>query len=233
MTDLRNGFALPRESRRRSDSVSLGHVASCLPSLRNCVARGPRDWFSIITESDSLVVCSLDQCVRQASEAAANATTTTTTTTTRQMSRSREGEPVAGGQRRRATLPCVWRLDNASSDIEAQAWSRDGRYFVLASQRTLDVYDVERNFRLVCSKRLYFVASDVEIVRLRSPSLASTSTSTSATATSSKQHAAAAAAAAASKTTIDWRGYLIAVAGADGVQLYNFDDATSSFTVRS
>lgn len=239
---LRNGFAIDTVC----DSVAVGKLPGCVASLRNCIAKGPRDWFSVICDSDSVLVLSLSQLLRNPTttttsldEAATPRASTSLSSVSIPQSTSTSTSTSSLSDRRsridkssQANVPVVHRFVHDSDDVESQAWSRDGKLFVLACQRSLDIYDVNDGFRLVCSKRLYFIPTDVEIVRIRDRPLATSSSATTPNGLTAATTASTTTTTTTNSSTIDWNGYIVAVSGPDGLQLYNYNYDQQKFTVR-
>jgi hypothetical protein len=233
---IRNGFALECHTH----SIRLAQLNGCIASLRNCLASSgtSRDRFSVLTDSDMAVILSLTDLIRHAacgnqnrglargssaptSLAGAAARDTSSTSTPRDAVQSLSSAQVVEATKTAAsatvTPPRIHEISHSQDDIESQCWSRDGKLFALANQHSVELYDAEKQFQLIGERRLYFLATDVEIVRVDSKARA----------------AIAVDGMDDNKTTATWTGYIVAVAGADGLHLFNYSHESRQFTVRA
>lgn len=134
--------------------------------------------------------------------------------------------------------------EHLDEDLESQCWCVDGKLFALVSERTLFIYEIfiahsddstnsnqpnTPQFKLICTKKLYFNAMDVAIIAL-STSCETKSKNFDSSGKGSAPHHSSCNHISSEPTkqseqeesTLNWRGYIVAVAGSDGLQLYNF-----------
>jgi hypothetical protein len=98
----------------------------------------------------------------------------------------------------------------------------------LVLERSLRIYavdcsDLKTPLRFVCEKQLYFNAMDVEIINLQQCNMNNENNNSDDACVC--QHLIDCS------STGSWHGYAIAVAGSDGLQLYNFCSIRNEFIV--